>query len=192
MASCQSHPERMSGDFQAKQVLDFWFGEGADYGKRHSRWFKKDPGFDGQIRARFLPLYEELAAGNQRHWLDHAPGCLARIIVLDQFARNMFRSSPRAFAADGLALEAARHAVERGYDRGMLPVERMFAYLPFEHSESLEDQLKACTLTAPLDAFPETSDAYRYAVRHREIVERFGRFPHRNAILGRGSTPEEL
>jgi uncharacterized protein (DUF924 family) len=74
----------------------------------------------------------------------------------------------------------------------MLPVERMFAYLPFEHSESLEDQLKACTLTAPLDAFPETLDAYHYAVRHREIVERFGRFPHRNAILGRGSTPEEL
>jgi uncharacterized protein (DUF924 family) len=104
----------------------------------------------------------------------------------------MFRGSPRAFAADRLALEAARHAVERGYDRDMLPVERMFAYLPFEHSESLEDQLKACKLTAPLDAFPETCDAHRYAVRHREIVERFGRFPHRNAILARASTPEEL
>lgn len=182
----------MSGDFQAKQVLDFWFGEGGEYGTRDERWFKKDPAFDAQIRARFLPLYEELAAGKHADWLDRAPSCLARIVVLDQFPRNMLRGSPRAFAADRLALEAARHAVERGYDRDMLPVERMFAYLPFEHSESLQDQLKACELTAPLDSFPETFDAHRYAVRHREIVERFGRFPHRNAILGRASTPEEL
>jgi uncharacterized protein (DUF924 family) len=182
----------MSEDFQAKQVLDFWFGEGGEYGKRHSRWFKKDPAFDAQIRARFLPLYEELAAGKHVDWLDRAPSCLARIVVLDQFPRNMFRGSSRAFAADPLALDAARHAVERGYDRGMLPVERMFAYLPFEHSESPEDQLKACELTAPLDAFPETSDAHRYAVLHHEIVKRFGRFPHRNAILGRVSTPDEL
>jgi uncharacterized protein (DUF924 family) len=182
----------MSEDFQAKQVLHFWFGEGGEYGKRHERWFKKDPAFDAQIRGRFLPLYEELAAGKHLHWLERAPSCLARIVVLDQFPRNMFRGSPRAFATDGLALEAARHAIAQGYDRAMLPVERMFAYLPFEHSESLEDQLKACELTAPLDAFPQTPDAHRYAVLHREIVERFGRFPHRNAILGRASTPEEV
>jgi uncharacterized protein (DUF924 family) len=182
----------MGGDFQAEQVLAFWFGEGGDYGRRHERWFKKDAAFDAQIRAGFLPLYEALAAGKHVHWLEDARSCLARIIVLDQFPRNMFRGSPRAFAADGVALEAARHAVARGYDRGMLPVERMFAYLPFEHSESLDDQLMACELTAPLDAFPETADAHPYALRHRDIVERFGRFPHRNAILGRASTPEEL
>ena len=111
--------------------------------------------------------------------------------MLDQFPRNMFRGSARAFATDSLALEAARHTLARGYDRGMLPVERMFAYLPFEHSEALEDQLRACQLTAPLAAFPETDDVYRYALRHRDIVQRFGRFPHRNAILGRASTPEE-
>lgn len=182
----------MSGDFQAKDVLDFWFGEGYEYGKRHARWFEKDAAFDAQVRLRFLPLYEELVAGKRRDWLDEAGACLARIVALDQFPRNMFRGSARAFAADPLALEAARHAIERAYDRDMLPVERMFAYLPFEHSESLEDQLQACILTAPLAAFAETADAHRYALRHREIVQRFGRFPHRNAILGRASTPEEL
>ena len=173
----------------APEVLRFWFGEAPDRGKRHKRWFEKDASFDAEVGRRFLHLYEELIAG--REWLDQPVDCLARIIVLDQFPRNMFRGSPRAFASDRLALETARCALERGYDRAMLPVEKMFAYLPFEHSESLEDQLRACELTAPLAAFPETADAHSYAAAHRDIIRRFGRFPHRNAALGRTSSPEE-
>jgi uncharacterized protein (DUF924 family) len=113
-------------------------------------------------------------------------------VLLDQFPRNMFRGTPRAFAADPLALDTARYAVEQGYDKVLLPVERLFAYLPFEHSESLADQLRACELIKPLESFPETDDAYRYALAHLDVIQRFGRFPHRNAILGRASTPEEI
>jgi uncharacterized protein (DUF924 family) len=104
----------------------------------------------------------------------------------------MFRGTPRAFATDAMALDAARHAVARGYDQAMRPSERMFIYLPFEHAESLEEQRRAGELTEALAKFPETDDVYRYAVAHRGIIQRFGRFPHRNAILGRVSTPEEI
>lgn len=171
-------------------VLNFWFGEGAERGKRHKRWFEKDPAFDAEVAERFRSLYDQLSTN--RDWLDPAPQCLGRILVLDQFPRHLFRGQPRAFAADPLALEAARHLVARDYDRAMLPVERMFAYLPFEHSESLEDQLLACELTLPLAAFAETADAHRYALAHRDLMRRFGRFPHRNAALGRASTFEEI
>jgi uncharacterized protein (DUF924 family) len=177
-------------NYRPDDVLGFWFGSGADYGTAQKRWFEKDPAFDAEIRRHFLGLYETLLG--ERRWLDAAKPCLARIIVLDQFPRQMFRGNARAFAADGLALETARSAVERGYDRELLPVERLFVYLPFEHSEALADQERACELTAPLAAFPATEDVYRYAVAHRDIIARFGRFPHRNAILGRVSTPEEV
>jgi uncharacterized protein (DUF924 family) len=175
---------------QPEDVLTFWFGERAEYGKRHKRWFEKDAAFDAEVKRRFLPLYEELA--ENRAWLDPARACLARIIVLDQFPRNMFRGTPRAFARDAAALGSARHALAMRYDAGLLPVERMFVYLPFQHSELLADQERACALCEPLGGFAETSDVPRYAAAHRDIVRRFGRFPHRNAILGRTSTPEEL
>jgi uncharacterized protein (DUF924 family) len=171
-------------------VLAFWFGQGADYGKRHKRWFEKDPGLDAEITRRFLHLHEALAA--ERRWMDSARACLARILVLDQFPRHMFRGTARAFASDALALDTACQAADNSYDRQLLPVERLFAYLPFEHSERLEDQDRACALYEPLAAFRETDDALRYALAHREIIRRFGRFPHRNAILGRDSTPQEL
>ena len=176
--------------YRPDDVLAFWFGSGADYGKRHKRWFEKDVAFDAEIKRQFLGLYEELA-GN-REWLDAPKDALARIVVLDQFPRQMFRGNARAFAADPLALEAAKLAVERGYDRSLLPVEKLFVYLPFEHSEVLADQVRACQLTQPLAAVAETDDVYRYACAHRDIIARFGRFPHRNAILGRVSTPEEV
>lgn len=170
---------------RAAEVLRFWFGEGAERGRARSRWFEKNFTFDAEIRSRFLALHEELAVSDA--WLDVADDCLARIIVLDQFPRNMFRGTARAFASDALALAAARHALARGYDRSMLPVERQFVYLPFEHSEALADQQRACELMRPLG-----EDLYDWALRHKAIVERFGRFPHRNAILGRESTPEEI
>jgi uncharacterized protein (DUF924 family) len=176
----------------AEEVLLFWFGPAAARGRRDPRWFDKDEAFDHECRARFLGLHEQAAARALSSWRSEPGGCLALILLLDQFPRNMFRGTPRAFATDALALEAACHAVERGYDRERLPVERMFVYLPFEHSERLADQDRACELTKPLEAFPETADAYRYALAHRAIIERFGRFPHRNAILGRASTPQEI
>jgi uncharacterized protein (DUF924 family) len=177
-------------DPRAAQVLSFWFGQ------PRAAWFTKDAAFDAEIRARFLALYEEAAGRGLEAWKERPGDCLALVITLDQFSRNMFRAgSPeaaRAFAADALALEAARHAVQWGYDRGMMPEERQFLYLPFEHSESLADQLVGCELMARLLPFAETSGVYGYAVAHRVIIERFGRFPHRNAALGRTSTEEEL
>jgi uncharacterized protein (DUF924 family) len=144
----------------------------------------KDTLFDGEIREKFSPLHEHLEKNPV--WLDDASSCLARIVVLDQFPRNMFRGTPRAFATDALALAAARLAVERGWDRGMLQVEKLFVYLPFEHSEAMADQDRACELMKDFGA-----EQVDYAERHRAIIRRFGRFPHRNAILGRASTPEE-
>jgi uncharacterized protein (DUF924 family) len=169
----------------ASEVLGFWFGEGAEYGVAQKRWFEKDPAFDAEVRRRFLALHAQLA-GNAE-WLDSPPECLARIIVLDQFPRNMFRGTPQAFATDGLALAAARHALGAGYERDWIRVEKIFAYLPFEHSEALSDQQRACELMRPLG-----EEQYDYALRHKAIIERFGRFPHRNAVLGRASTPEEI
>jgi uncharacterized protein (DUF924 family) len=170
---------------RVQDVLDFWFGRGEERGKAHKRWFEKNSAFDAEIRSRFLTLYE-----NQLHddsWLAEPAPCLARIVVLDQFPRNMFRGTPRAFASDPLALAAAKHAVATGHDRGLLAVEKQFVYLPFEHSEALADQERACELMRPLG-----EELYEWALKHKVIVERFGRFPHRNAILGRESTPEEL
>src|ERR1044071_3156527 len=166
-------------DHRAKEVLRFWFGQDA------KRWFEKNATFDAEIRSRFLPLYEELSSTAE--WLSQPRDCLARILVLDQFPRNMFRGQPRAFASDPLALAAAKHAVASGFDGDMQVVEKQFVYLPFEHSESLADQERACELMKALN-----DDLYDWALRHKRIIERFGRFPHRNEILGRKSTPEEI
>ena len=168
-------------DPKAAEVLRFWFDE-------HPKdWFVKNPAFDAQIRSRFLALHEEAAAGRLAHWADAAGSCLALVIVLDQFPRNMFRGEARAFATDPQARAAARVMRERGWDQQMTQAEQLFAYLPFEHSESLADQELSCELMQHFDA-----EQLRYALRHREIIERFGRFPHRNGILGRESTAAEI
>jgi uncharacterized protein (DUF924 family) len=172
-------------DHHVQDVLDFWFGTGAERGKAHTRWFEKDAAFDAEIRRRFANVYDEQLRDNK--WLAEPATCLARIVVLDQFPRNMFRGSARAFEADELALAAAKHAVAKGYDHPLLPVEKQFVYLPFEHSESLADQERACELMKSLG-----EELYGWAVKHKVIIERFGRFPHRNALLGRASTPEEI
>lgn len=184
------------GNTESRTVLDFWFGTGAgtDGGRGTSRrqWFQKSAVFDDEIRARFLPLYERAAAGELAGWHGDAQDCLALIVVLDQFPRNMFRGSDRAFAADHLARAATAHALAQGFDREMLPVERMFVYLPLEHSESLPDQERCLALMKQLAPYPETGDLHVWAEKHRVIIARFGRFPHRNAALGRESTPEEI
>lgn len=174
----------------AVEVLRFWFGDSP--GARDRRWFEKNEPFDAEIRERFLPLFERAAADALDAWKESGRSCLALVLVLDQFPRNMFRGGARAYAGDRLALGAAKHALERGFHRAMRPVEQLFLYLPFEHSESLNDQLLACDLMEPLTAFPETADAHRFAVRHCDIIRRFGRFPHRNAVLGRENTAVEI
>ncbi|HYD56109.1 MAG TPA: DUF924 family protein [Burkholderiales bacterium] len=173
---------------RAAQVLAFWF-RGDD---RDPRWFAKAAEFDAEIRDTFLPVYDEAAQGAFAPWIDAPRECLALILLLDQFPRNMFRGSARAFATDAHALAAAKEAVRRGHDRSMRPCERMFLYLPFQHAESLEEQRASISLNAPLGEFPETFDVPRFAAAHLAIIERFGRFPHRNAALGRPSTAEEV
>ncbi|MEN9225716.1 MAG: DUF924 family protein [Thermostichus sp. HHBFW_bins_43] len=177
-----------------EEILRFWFGDPAEpeYGQPRPEWFKKDPAFDRRIENLFLPLYEQAAAGQLEPWQGSPSTCLALIVVLDQFPRNMFRNTPRAFATDPLALRAARQAVAQGFDRQLLPVQRWFVYLPFEHSENLADQQQSLQLFRQLESDPASHNAIDYARRHLEIIEQFGRFPHRNAILGRPSTPEEL
>jgi uncharacterized protein (DUF924 family) len=173
----------------AREVLQFWFGNVR--GDRRKAWFFKDPAFDAEIRTRFLTLHEAAARGELAVWKDDPEGALALIVLTDQFPRNMFRGEARAFATDPIALGVARHVIEKDWDTDMLPVERMFAYLPYEHSEVLADQERSMQLFAPLAAFKETEDTADYARRHWEIVKRFGRFPHRNAALGRAGTAEE-
>jgi uncharacterized protein (DUF924 family) len=173
-----------------RDVLQFWFGDIP--GERRKAWFVKDPGFDAEIRARFLELYEAAARGELEYWKSAAESALALIVVTDQFPRNMFRGEARAFSTDPIALAVARHVISQDWDANMRPVERMFVYLPYEHSEVLADQERSMQLFTPLAAFKETEDTADFARRHWEIVNRFGRFPHRNAALGRPGAPEEI
>jgi uncharacterized protein (DUF924 family) len=178
---------------QAKKILDFWFGspEQASYGKPRQIWFIKKNEFDREVQTRFLKNYEQAAAGELDSWKSSPLNCLALILLLDQFPRNMFRGTAQAFATDWQALSAAQYAIAQGYDRELLPVQRWFIYCPFEHSENLEDQNLCLALFQQLSDDPDSADAINYALRHREVILRFGRFPHRNEILGRASTPEE-
>ncbi|MBF2049676.1 MAG: DUF924 family protein [Leptolyngbya sp. IPPAS B-1204] len=186
----------MDHDSQIQAVLSFWFGdppEAASYAQRRKFWFGKQPEFDAEIRQKFAAIYEQAAAGALDAWQQLPAGCLALVIVLDQFSRNMFRDTPQAFATDAKALQIAQQAVAQGFDQQLAPIQRIFLYLPFEHSENLADQHQSVELTRQLSAeVPELADVFDYAVRHQDVIERFGRFPHRNRILGRESTPEEI
>ena len=182
-------------DGEAQSVLDFWFLPAGDPGHGASRaeWFRKDEAFDRAIAARFGALIERGLAGALDAWRATPRGALAEIVVLDQFTRNVFRGTPKAFAGDARALAAARALVAAGADRGLPAVARQFAYLPFEHAEDRAMQEEAMRLFASLAAeHPEQADLLRWAAAHRDIVARFGRFPHRNLVLGRVSTAEEL
>ncbi len=180
----------------AQDVLDFWFlpSSSEGYGQQRAEWFRKDDAFDEAIRTRFGVLIEQAVAGGLRDWDQQGPsGILARILVLDQFTRNAWRGSAASFAGDSLALAAAESLVDHGADAGLLPVQRWFAYMPFEHAEDARMQERAVRLfTALAESEPGYEGALDYAHRHRGVIARFGRFPHRNAILGRASTREEL
>lgn len=178
---------------QAHDVLRFWFGDGPPYAAR-PEWFRKSDDFDREIERRFAPLVEEALQDRLQGWADDPHTALARVILLDQFTRNVYRNTPKAFAGDTLALAAARAMLTAGQDAALAPVQKVFAYLPFEHAEDLSAQDTSVQLFDALaHEAPEAGAGWLdYAHRHREIVARFGRFPHRNAILGRPSTAEEI
>jgi len=161
-------------------VIAFWRDAGPE------KWFKKDTGFDRAIAERFTSLHSEAAAGRKQDWAATPEGALALLLVLDQFSRNMFRGTPKAFAQDEMARAIASKAVDDGFDRRVPQELCVFMYLPFEHTESIVEQERCVRL---VHAFAR--DALPYAIEHERIIRRFGRFPHRNVILGRHTTPAE-
>ena len=178
-----------------ESIYDFWFGgpNRDEFGQSRKPWFVKDPNFDEDIGQHFLVTHEAASRGELQHWQNEPKQCLALIVTLDQFPRNMFRDTPRAFATDPMALETAHLAIDRGHDQRVNSVERIFFYLPFEHSEALADQVRCVALVQDLVGSDlNRADFLDYAKRHRDVIARFGRFPHRNKILGRDSTPAEV
>ncbi|NMF85069.1 DUF924 family protein [Nodosilinea sp. P-1105] len=177
-------------------ILNFWFDDphrpSSEYGQQRQIWFKKDPTFDATIRQRFLVDYQQAAAGQLAPWQAQPRSCLALLLLLDQFPRNLFRGDPRSFATDDQALAIAHQAINQGFDQALVPVERLFIYLPLEHSESLADQNQCVALIEALHQHsPQFEAPLDYAYRHQQVIQRFGRFPHRNQVLGRTTTPEE-
>jgi uncharacterized protein (DUF924 family) len=182
-------------DPRIRHVLDFWFRPENDpmHLQPRPEWFRKDAAFDASIRDGFGTLIEEALAGRIDDWSSTEQGTVARIVVLDQFTRNVFRDTARAFAGDAQALAAAKALVASGRDRVLPAAHRMFVYLPFEHAEDLGLQDECVRLMQALGAADgRFGDLVGYAEKHRVIIRRFGRFPHRNALLGRSSTPDEL
>lgn len=178
----------------AADILAFWFGRAGDpgHGQPRNEWFRKDAAFDEAIRSRFLPCVEAALAGRLADWADSPDGLLALLILLDQFPRNLFRGTARMFAGDAQARQLAERALTQGWDKNLSNVEKLFVYLPFEHSEALADQERSVALFAALASEQPGNDGFLdYAWRHHDVIARFGRFPHRNAALGRPSTPEE-
>jgi uncharacterized protein (DUF924 family) len=167
----------------AERVLSFWFNE-----IDPSNWFKNDPHFDEQVKALFQGTYSEALAGSTASWRKTAKGRLAEVIVLDQFGRNIFRNTAQAFAGDELALNLAREAVRMGEDEMLSPKEKAFLYMPYMHSESKKMHQEAVKLFSQKGL----EDNLKYEMMHKNIIDRFGRYPHRNKVLGRMSTPEEI
>jgi uncharacterized protein (DUF924 family) len=181
-------------DMRPHDILDFWFAPTGDpaHNTRREVWFKKDDAFDAEIRDRFETLVERALNGEISGWAATTDGTLAAIVVLDQFTRNVFRGTPRAFAGDAQALTLARKLVASGADRTLPGVRRLFVYLPFEHAENLATQEESLRLFQSLGQDePAHADLLTWAEKHHAVVARFGRFPHRNAILRRTSTPDE-
>ena len=178
----------------AEDILSFWFlpADASGHGLPRVEWFRKDAVFDKEIRSRFLPDVEAALNDELDDWAETPRGALALLILLDQFTRNLFRGEARCFAGDAQALRVAETVIAKGWDQAMNAVERTFVYLPFEHSEALADQERSLALFGALATNAPTAAGFLdYAQRHHEVIVRFGRFPHRNAALGRVSTPEE-
>ncbi|MEO1621895.1 MAG: DUF924 family protein [Cyanobacteria bacterium J06632_3] len=184
---------------RVNDILAFWFGDrtAPDYGKYRKVWFIKNAAFDEQIRQHFLADTQKAAAGEYNDWQMEAEAAVALLLLLDQFPRNLYRNDPHSFATDRKALAVAQALVNTGADTTLIPAMRFFVYVPFEHSEKLVHQEECVALMSQLNKeFPNLDKGLKggldYAIRHRDIIRRFGRFPHRNEALGRQSTPEEL
>ena len=169
----------------AADVVGYWTLAGP------KKWFAKSAVFDDALRLRFEPVHHAAARGEYATWRETPEGCLALLLLLDQFPRNLYRGSAHAFATDPLARAVARHCVETGFDQAVAAELRPFCYLPFEHSEAMEDQDRSVALFEAHDAATGDVSSFEWAVRHRDIIRQFGRFPHRNAAFGRETTPEE-
>ena len=191
----------MHADPAAAEVLEFWFGttagDAAELAFGEKRWFAGGPGFDAEVRERFGELVERALAGELDAWTGSAPSWLALLLLLDQFTRNLNRRSARAFSGDDYALRILFDGMRRGLDRELPPVRRIFAYMPLQHAENRSLQtISVALVEATAREVPESlRQKFQvfadFARRHRDVVERFGRFPHRNAVLGRETTPEE-
>jgi uncharacterized protein (DUF924 family) len=166
----------------AQQILDFWFVETAP-----DKWFKKDGEFDAEIRRRFGSTYRRAHDGELGEWIETPEGCLALMIVLDQFPRNMFRGDARAFATDPHGRLLLQYALDKGFDQALDSRQKQFLYMPLQHSEDREDQALSVRLNETLG----DEEVLKYARAHKDIIDRFGRFPHRNEALGRETTAEE-
>ena len=188
MTGLSESPER------ARALLDFWFGPEGDPDRQCHReiWFKSTPEHDATLRRLFFADYERAAGGALAAWEAQAEGALALVLLLDQIPRNIFRGTPRAYATDPDARSVADRAMSRGFDAALPPAWRKFFYMPLHHSESVEDQRRSLDLLQSVPNDPAREDNARYARRYLDIIERFGRFPHRNTCLGRASTSEEL
>jgi uncharacterized protein (DUF924 family) len=167
------------------EILQFWFEDISP-----QVWFQISAEFDLEVKERFLSIYQMTRDGLSHHWAGDADGSLALCIVLDQFPRHMFRGLPQAYESDAKALNYSKQAIQKGFDQILDPVKRGFLYLPFQHSEDLAEQKRSVELFGKMER--DNPTGYRYAQRHLEAIEKFGRFPHRNQVLGRTSTPEEL
>jgi uncharacterized protein (DUF924 family) len=185
------------------EVLEFWFGNRPEHPLANAeRWFKRDEQFDAEIRSLLAKppsdAMSDAAAGKLNHWCDQAESALALIILLDQFSRNLHRDSPLAFAQDDAALKLCLAGMKAGFDLQLAPIHRSFFYMPLMHSESLDHQrlcvekFEALSRAAPPELSKTLENNHRFALEHMELIGRFGRFPHRNSVLGRVSTPEEL
>jgi uncharacterized protein (DUF924 family) len=191
----EARDDRQNAASGAEKVLLFWFADepGSRESILQSRWFFPTPEFDRLCTTRFLASYEDAAHGRLEDWKHEPRSCLALVLLLDQFPRNMFRGTGRAFATDAKARELTHHAIESGFDRELPPLMRMFLYLPLEHSENLDDQLESVRLNCELaEENPDLVENRKYAEQHLETIRRFGRFPGRNRALGRQSTQEEM
>ncbi|MGC2756494.1 DUF924 family protein [Candidatus Binatus sp.] len=191
----EARDEGQNAASDAETVLRFWFADepGSRESMFQSRWFFPTPEFDRLCTTRFLASYEDAAHGRLEDWKNGPRSCLALVLLLDQFPRNMFRDTARAFATDAKARELTRHAIASGFDRDLSPIMRMFLYLPLEHSENLNDQLESVQLTSELvSENRDYTEILQHAEQHLEVFRRFGRFPGRNHALGRQSTREEM
>ena len=183
-------------EYDPQEILDFWFGppDDPEYGQSRKLWFEKSDDYDRLLAERFGDQVEAALAGRLNHWAQAgatADSALALVLLLDQLTRNIFRGTAKMYAGDQVALLTAKRMVDTGQDLQLIPVQRQFCYLPFEHAEDNAMQAESLRLFKLLEPFEATSGLLEWALKHAVIVERFGRFPHRNQILGRASTPEE-